>query len=88
MRALSITLSTIYRLSIDYLSSILCLFLFLFLLIVAFDSIFIKYYASVAGYCVLAAPLLFNDKQQHLTTQELTRDYIRYTGAPTIDGLY
>lgn len=53
-------------------------FLYINSIINTFDSIFIKYYASIAGYCVLAAPLLFGtSKQQNLSTQELTRDYIR-----------
>jgi len=43
-----------------------------------FDGIFIKYNASVAGYFVLAAPLVFgNEKQRNLSTADLTRDYIR-----------
>lgn len=38
----------------------------------------VKYYASVAGYAVLASPMLFgNAAQQGKTTSELTRDYIR-----------
>jgi len=53
-------------------------FLYMNSIVNTFDGIFIKYNASVAGYIVLAAPLVFgNEKQKNLSTADLTRDYIR-----------
>jgi ATP-binding cassette subfamily D (ALD) protein 3 len=47
-------------------------------LIGVFDQLLIKYYASIAGYVTLTAPLVFNiNDSRRLTSQELTRDYIR-----------
>lgn len=37
-----------------------------------------KYWASIAGYCVLAAPMIFNVKNAaYKSAEENTRDYIR-----------
>jgi len=53
-------------------------FLYMNSIVNTFDGIFIKYNASVAGYIVLAAPLVFgNEKQRGASTADLTRDYIR-----------
>lgn len=65
----------------DALSSIFTynkFYLYLNSVINTFDGIYIKYYASVAGYIVLASPLIFGNKQQRsASTADLTRDYIR-----------
>jgi len=53
-------------------------YLYLNSVINTFDGIYIKYYASVAGYIVLASPLIFgNEQQRSASTADLTRDYIR-----------
>lgn len=41
-----------------------------------FDGLLVKYYASIAGYCTLLSPFIFN-KNEGATTSELTKDYIR-----------
>eukprot|EP01126_Amoeba_proteus_P025979 TRINITY_DN2579_c0_g1_i1.p1 TRINITY_DN2579_c0_g1~~TRINITY_DN2579_c0_g1_i1.p1 ORF type:complete len:728 (+),score=116.45 TRINITY_DN2579_c0_g1_i1:75-2186(+) len=65
----------------DALSSIFSynkFYLYLNSLINTFDSIYVKYYASVAGYIALASPLIFgNERQRNASTADLTRDYIR-----------
>lgn len=65
----------------DALSSIFTynkFYLYLNSVINTFDGIYIKYYASVAGYIVLASPLIFGTEQQKsASTADLTRDYIR-----------
>jgi len=47
-------------------------------LVLIFDGLLVKYWASIAGYCVLAAPMVFNVKNAAFkTAEENTRDYIR-----------
>ena len=41
-----------------------------------FDGLLVKYYASIAGYCTLLSPFIFN-KNKGASTSELTKDYIR-----------
>jgi hypothetical protein len=43
-----------------------------------FDGLLVKYWASIAGYSVLAAPFIFNVKgAASKSTDENTRDYIK-----------
>jgi ABC-type uncharacterized transport system fused permease/ATPase subunit len=47
-------------------------------LVLIFDGLLVKYWASIAGYSVLAAPMIFNVKGSALkSAEELTKDYIR-----------